>query len=166
MSTYLRHRQIRRADDTTDQENSAGITGAVSSSTTQEDYQRFFLSRLRQVIFGDATGTHWFDDFLTQEILSLRELTYYDLLSNEVLTTGVTYSNTVTGGKVTQEKWVNTGNSRTIRQVDYTYLGTKVTTEVRKVFSPADGTTVIAQATINYSYSGNTLTGETITRDV
>lgn len=94
------------------------------------------------------------------------DLGNHDLLNNEVLTTGVTYSNTITGGKVTQEKWVNTGNSRTIRQIDYTYTGAKVTTEVRKVFSAADGTTVIAQATLNYTYTGSTLTGEIITRDV
>lgn len=76
MTTYLRHRQIRRADDTSDQENSAAISGAIPSSLTQEDYQRFFLSRLRQVIFGNVPGTHhWFDDFLAQGIFSLKDLT-------------------------------------------------------------------------------------------
>jgi len=73
--TYLRHRQIRRADDTDDQESSPSILGAIPSSITQEDYQRFYLSRLRQVIFGDDPGpNHWYDDFLGQGIKSLKEL--------------------------------------------------------------------------------------------
>jgi len=88
------------------------------------------------------------------------------LLDDEPGSVATTYSNTISGGKVTQEKWVNTGNSFTIKQIDYTYTGSKVTTEVRKVFSATDGTTVIAQKTINYTYSGSALTGETITRDV
>lgn len=75
MTTYLRHRQIRRADDTSDQENSSSILSAIPSSITEEDYQRFYLSRLRQVIFGDDPGPHhWFDDFLGQGIKSLKDL--------------------------------------------------------------------------------------------
>jgi hypothetical protein len=75
MTTYLRYRQIRRADDVTDQETSLAILGAIPSSVTEEDYQRFFLSRLRQVIYGNAPGTHhWYDDFLGEGILSLKDL--------------------------------------------------------------------------------------------
>jgi hypothetical protein len=96
----------------------------------------------------------------------LTDLSNHDLLNNEPVGTGVTYSNTTTGGKVTQEIWVKTSNSFTIRQIDYTYTGTKVTTEVRKVFSAADGTTVIAQITLTYSYTGSAVTGETIVRNV
>lgn len=94
------------------------------------------------------------------------DISNHDLLDNEPVGTGVTYSVTRSGSQVTQEKWVNTGNSRVIRQIDYTYSGSKVSTEVRKVFSVANGTTVIAQATLTYTYSGNTVTGGTTVRNV
>lgn len=75
MPSYFRYRQTRRADDTTDQETSASILGAITSSVTQEDYQRFFLSRLRQVIYGNSPGPHhWYEDFLGEGILSLKDL--------------------------------------------------------------------------------------------
>lgn len=73
--TYVRYRQVRRADNTDDQQGSAAILGALTSSTTQEDLQVFYLSRLRQVIFGNAAGTHhWYEDFLGEGILSLKDL--------------------------------------------------------------------------------------------
>jgi len=72
--SLLRYKQTRRADDVDDQADSAEITQAIPNSVTQEDYQRYFLSRLRQVIFGDAAGKHWFDDFEGEGIKSLSEL--------------------------------------------------------------------------------------------
>lgn len=122
-----------------------------------------YLSGASNIGF-DPTHQNITTQILGQGVLS--DLSNHDLLNNEPVGTGVTYSNTLTGSQVTQEKWVNTGNSRTIRQVDYTYSGSKVTTEVRKVFSAANGTTVLAQVTITYSYSGNTVSGETIVRNV
>lgn len=75
-STRLRYRWVRRADDTDDEQGSAAILGAITASTTSEDYQVFYLSRLRQVIYGNANpGKHWYDDFLGDGILSLAELT-------------------------------------------------------------------------------------------
>jgi len=88
------------------------------------------------------------------------------LLDDEPGSVNTTYTVTRSGSLVTQEKWVNTGNSFAIKQIDYTYVSSKVSVEVRKVFSAADGTTVIAQKTLNYSYSGSLVTGETVTRDV
>lgn len=75
--TLKRYREIRRADNTDDQQGSAPILGALTSSTTQEDLQVYFLSRLRQIIFGDSApgADHWNDDFIGQGILSLKELT-------------------------------------------------------------------------------------------
>lgn len=96
----------------------------------------------------------------------ITDLSNHDLLDNEPVGTGTTYSNTRSGNKVTQEKWVQTANSRKIRTVDYTYSGNQVTTEVRTVYAAADGTTILAQATITYAYTGNTVTGETIVRNV
>lgn len=97
---------------------------------------------------------------------AVTEVSNATLLDDEPGSVGTTYTVTRSGSTVTQEKWVNTGNSRTIKQINYTYTGSKVTTEVRKVFSAADGTTVIAQKTLTYSYSGTTVTGATIVRNV
>lgn len=73
-NTLKRYNSIRRADDTGDQKDSAAILGALTASETQEELQTFFLSRLRQIIFGPNAPDHWFDDFVSQGILSLRDL--------------------------------------------------------------------------------------------
>ena len=72
--TLKRYNSIRRADDTDDQQGSPAILGALVSSETQEDLQVFFLSRLRQIIFGETSAEHWYDDFLGSGILSLKDL--------------------------------------------------------------------------------------------
>lgn len=72
--TLKRYNSIRRADDTNDQHGSAAIQGALIASETQEDLQTFFLSRLRQIIFGESSPEHWYDDFLSDGILSLKDL--------------------------------------------------------------------------------------------
>jgi hypothetical protein len=87
------------------------------------------------------------------------------LLDNEPDSLNNTYSNTITGGKVTQEKWIRTVGATNIKTIDYTYTGSKVTTEVRKVYA-TDGTTIIAQMTLTYTYTVSTVTGIVSTRDV
>lgn len=79
---------------------------------------------------------------------------------------GMTYTPTYTAGKVTQESWIQTSDSFEIKRITYTYSGDTVATAQIKVFSIADGTTVIAQKTITYAYSGYQVTGFTVTRDV
>lgn len=97
----------------------------------------------------------------------LTDISNHELLDNEPVGTGVTYSTTITAGRVTNETWKNTSNSRNIKTIDYTYnLSGKVSSEVRKVYAAADGTTIIAQVTITYSYAGSTVTGGTIVRNV
>ena len=86
-------------------------------------------------------------------------------LDSEPTTPGTTWSTTITGGKVTQEKWVRTAGATNLKTIDYTYTVNKVTTEVRKVFA-TDGTTVVAQNTLTYSYTGNVVSGIVATRDV
>jgi len=73
-NTLKRYNSIRRADATTDQKISAEILNALANSETQEELQVFFLSRLRQVIFGETSPEHWYDDFLGLGIKSLKEL--------------------------------------------------------------------------------------------
>jgi hypothetical protein len=71
----VRFLQVRLAENLDDQASAAQILNAIPSSITEEDYQRFYLSRLRQVIFGDELGVHWYSDFEAAGILSLRDLT-------------------------------------------------------------------------------------------
>lgn len=97
---------------------------------------------------------------------SVKDLANHELLDNEPVSEGTTYTLTRLGNKVTQEKWVQTVGSNVIKTIDYTYTGNLVTQEVRKVYDRATGLTVIAQVTIVYSYVGNSVTSETITRNV
>jgi len=75
--TRIRYRRIRLADDLDDQKTPSQIAFAIPSSVTEEDLQVFFLSRLREVIFGKpGVGPlrHWYDDFQTLGILPLNSL--------------------------------------------------------------------------------------------
>lgn len=96
---------------------------------------------------------------------AVTDISNHDLLDNEPVGTGVTYSVTRSGSHVTQEKWANTATAHTIKTISYTYSGNKVSTEVRTVFA-TDGLTIIAQATLTYSYTGNTVMGDTTVRNV
>ena len=86
-------------------------------------------------------------------------------LECEPPTPSTDYTNTYTGNRVDQEQWKRHSDASLLKQVDYTYTGARVTQEVRKVFA-ANGVTVLGQITIVYSYTGQHLTGEAITRDV
>lgn len=88
------------------------------------------------------------------------------LLDNEPVDVGYTYTPTYSGGVVTQEEWKITSNNRKRRTIDYTYSGGSVSTEVRKVYDPADGTTVLAQVTITYTYSGSIVSSAAYVRNV
>ena len=88
------------------------------------------------------------------------------LLEVDPNSVGITYSVTRTGRTVTQERWEQTSNAFAVKTIDYTFAGGVVATEVRKVFSLADGTTVTAQKSITYAYSGPLITGYAATRDV
>ncbi len=72
--TFKRYNSIRRADNVDDQQGSGTIIGALTSSVTQEQLQVFYLSRLRQIIYGETSPEHWFDDFLGSGILPLKTL--------------------------------------------------------------------------------------------
>jgi hypothetical protein len=60
---------------------------------------------------------------------------------------------------------MNASNSALIKQINYTYTGNQLTTEVRKVFAP-NGVTIVGEVTIVYTYSGNTLVSYTETRNI
>ena len=97
---------------------------------------------------------------------SITEVANAALLDDDPGSVGVTYAVTYVGNKVTQELWTNTSNAFAIKRINYTFTDNRVTTEVRRVFSASDGTTIIAQKTINYTYAYNVVTGATSTRDI
>lgn len=72
--TLKRYNSIRRMDDTDDQQGSPAILGALTASVTQEELQVFFLSRIRQIIYGETSVEHWYDNFPAAGILSLKDL--------------------------------------------------------------------------------------------
>jgi hypothetical protein len=72
--TFERYRQIRVADNLSDQATPTQISGALVNSATQEDLQYYYLSRLREVIFGNDPSHHWYEDFLSEGIFSLKDL--------------------------------------------------------------------------------------------
>jgi hypothetical protein len=69
--TRIRERRVRLADNLTDGKTPGQITLAIPSSVTEEDYQVFFLSRLREIIFGNDPTHHWYDNFEAMGILPL-----------------------------------------------------------------------------------------------
>jgi hypothetical protein len=69
--TRIRDRRVRLADNLADGATPGQIQNAIPSSMTEEDYQMFFLSRLREVIFGTDYNHHWYDNFEALGILPL-----------------------------------------------------------------------------------------------
>ncbi len=164
--TKLRLSQIRLPDNLDDQATSAQIANAVPSSITEEDFQRFFLSRLRQVMFGDQSGQHWYTDFLTPGVMSLAEVTNHELLDNEPVETGVKYTATRSGNLVTQEAWTNINNGQLVKTINYSFTGSLLMQELRRVYDALTGLTIVAQVTITYTYNGNVVASEVISRDI
>jgi hypothetical protein len=74
------------------------------------------------------------------------------------------YTPTYSLGKVTLEEWKR-NDATLIKSIAYTYIANKVATEIRKVFA-LDGTTILAQVTWTYSYTGSIVTSAAMTRDV
>lgn len=69
--TRIRARRVRVADDLGDAKTPSQIQLALLSSVTEEDLQGFYLSRLREIVFGSDYTKHWFDDFQALGILPL-----------------------------------------------------------------------------------------------
>jgi hypothetical protein len=101
-----------------------------------------------------------------QEITnSLQALSNHELLDNEPVATKTTYAVSRTGNKVSKETWTTFATGNKIKDIAYSYAGSRVTSEVRTVYAD-DGVTIIAQATLTYSYSGSTVTGDLTVRNV
>jgi len=72
--TRIRHRRVRVSDDLSDAKTASQIQLAIPSSITDEELQVFYLSRLREIIFGADTSKHWYDDFASLGISSMGSL--------------------------------------------------------------------------------------------
>lgn len=125
------------------------------------------------LITRDASDNLTFTDPVLALTKTLSQLaaapSYFEfLLDNEPIAdtgaTDSTYTTTVSGGKVTKETWVR-NDATNIKTIDYTYSGSKVSTEVRKVFA-ANGSTIVAQVTWSYTYSGSSVSSATMIRNV
>ena len=67
----IRDRRVRLADNLADNASPGQIQLAIPSSVTEEDYQFYFLSRIREIIFGNNPNYHWYDNFQAMGILPL-----------------------------------------------------------------------------------------------
>jgi len=83
-----------------------------------------------------------------------------------VPTGSLDYAPTYSDGRLSYETWTETSGSILLKRKDYTYASGLVDTEITKVYNPLDGTTVIAQTTVTYSYTAGRLSGYSCTRDV
>jgi hypothetical protein len=87
------------------------------------------------------------------------------LLETDPDSGNTTYAVTYDANKVILETWTVASSGKTIKTVAYTYVGSKIETEVRKVYA-ADGATIVAQQSITYGYAGSRISGYASTRDV
>ena len=163
-----RYATIRVADLQSDQETATTIAteGPPGSPAiiSQEDFQQLFLSQLRRIVWGDLANTHWYDDFVSENVEPLYRI-YVDILLAADPVIESSFTPTYAGNKLTHELWANPVNSHPIKTVQYTYGGNKLVQEIRTVFA-GDGVTVWGQVTISYSYHGSRLTGITVVRNV
>ena len=121
----------------------------------------------------DASNNLTFADSVLGATKTLSQLAsapvYYEfLLDNEPISeTGAndaTYAATYSGNSLSLEEWKR-NDTTLLKSIAYTYSSGKLSSEVRKTFA-ADGTTILAQVTWTYSYTGNKLTSATMIRNV
>lgn len=86
------------------------------------------------------------------------------LLTDDPADEDHTYTPTYLGLLVTTEEWFRLDDTL-IKSIEYEYTSGLVSTVVVKVFA-ADGTTIIAQTTSSYSYTGIVLDEIVTARDV
>lgn len=97
--------------------------------------------------------------------ISAGGVSLYDfLLENDPPSPNNNYSNTIIGNLVLNESWRRI-DTTLLKKIDYTFSGNRCTNEVRKIYA-ADGTTIVAQLTIVYTYSDNKVISATRTRNV
>jgi hypothetical protein len=103
---------------------------------------------------------------LTDLLSGAGGLSYVEfLLDNDPIRTGESaYAVTYTNNNPIKEEW-RRGDATLVKSVDYTYVNSRCTQEVVKVFA-LNGTTILAQVTWSYTYSGGKIVSGSMTRDV
>lgn len=97
---------------------------------------------------------------------AIEQLDINQLLTAEPIS-GHSYSNTYNAtGTLGSESWTTTVGALLARKADYTYTGNALATITISVYSPLDGTTVIAQTQTTLSYSNGRVSGYTCVRSV
>lgn len=86
------------------------------------------------------------------------------LLDNDPVEPSNIYTASYSGAQISQESWTRQ-DTTLIKQISYTFTGAFLTQEVRQIFDTT-GVNIIAQLTINYFYTGATLTSYTATRNI
>lgn len=148
-------------------QDAADLRGVYLQNDTSDD-GNVLVSR-------DASNNMTFTDSVTgtktlaQLATASSGVTYYEfLLENdptaETGTVDAAYTPTYSSNKITLEEW-RRNDTTLIKSIAYTYTGVRLDTEVRKVFA-LDGTTIVAQVTWTYTYTGNSVTSASMTRDV
>ena len=90
--------------------------------------------------------------------------TYDFQLNNDPVAPSTTYNTTYTNSQLTNESWTRL-DATTLKSVTYTYTSFLLTSEVRVIYA-SNGVTIVAQLTIVYTYTNNTLSSATYTRNV
>lgn len=79
-------------------------------------------------------------------------------------TVGWSYTASYSSSLLTSELWNDAGTGNRIRQVDYAYDGTRLSSEVVSVYAASDGTTLLAQTSATLFYSGTFLSSASLVR--
>lgn len=136
-------------------------TGTLTTNTT--GYPRNTLALIGRVVSEYLSITSITADLTPYQLPTGSQLEF--LLDCEPDSTGVTYSVTRTGGRVSQETWTDTATSKTLKTISYARIGNLVSSIQTKVYA-VDGVTVAAQTTETLSRSSGVVSGSTKTRDI
>lgn len=143
---------------------SGTFSGSIQGGTHSGSWKLIYAPGAKTV--GIDTTTLAFSSSIPSDVMSyVKEDTYQRLLEDDPAGIGVNENITYAGSRVTSETWKRASDNSLLKNIDYTYTGSRVTQEVRKVYAE-DGTRVVAQKTVVYTYSGNSAITVSSSRDI
>ena len=77
---------------------------------------------------------------------------------------GWSYTASYSATFLTSEVWRDAATGNRVRQTDYAYAGSQLSSEVVAVYAAADGTTLLARASSTFHYSGSLLSSASLAR--
>lgn len=141
------------------------IYGSFSGSETNSGSWRLLYPSGGKSV-GIDPSTLAISSSVPHDVMSyVREDTYQRLLEDDPAGIGVNENISYSSNRVSAETWRRAADNSLLKNIDYTYTGTRVTQEVRKVYAE-DGTRIVAQKTVVYTYSGNSAITVSSSRDV